>query len=384
MPRTPAELAAASLALHANSRGKIAMELKTPIESLDDLTLVYSPGVGAVSRRIAEAPEEVDLYTWRKNTVAIVSDGSAVLGFGNIGPRAALPVMEGKAAIFKRFANIDAVPLVLNTQDPEKLIEIIASLELSFGAIQLEDISAPRCFAIERAVQERLSIPVMHDDQHGTAIVLLAGLLNALRVVGKSMKSIRVVMNGAGAAGVAIAKLLRVAGVTQFVALDRQGVIVGSRTDLTEEKRWLADMATFGEVGQGLAEVVAGADVLIGVSAAGAFSAELVRTMHPGAVVFALANPVPELTPEQAKEGGVVVLATGRSDYPNQVNNALCYPGLFRGMLDFGVVKVTNEMKLAAAQAIADFIKEPTPDRIVPTMFEKGLHEAVAACVHTF
>ncbi len=383
MSRTPSELAQASLALHANARGKIAMELKTPIESLDDLTLVYSPGVGAVSRRIAEAPEEVDLYTWRKNTVAIVSDGSAVLGFGNIGPRAALPVMEGKAAIFKRFANIDAVPLVLNTQDPEKLIEIIASLELSFGAIQLEDISAPRCFAIERTLQERLSIPVMHDDQHGTAIVLLAGLLNALRVVGKSMESIRVVMNGAGAAGVAIAKLLRVAGLTQFVALDRQGVIVGSRTDLTEEKRWLADMATFGEGGQGLAEVVAGSDVLIGVSAAGAFSAELVRTMNPGAVVFALANPVPELTPEQAKEGGVAVLATGRSDYPNQVNNALCYPGLFRGMLDLGVVKVTDEIKLAAARAIADFIKEPMADHIVPTMFEKGLHEGVAACVQS-
>lgn len=381
MPRTPTELAEASLALHEKQQGKIALQSKVAIESMDDLTLVYSPGVGAVSKRIAEAPEEVDRYTWRKNTVAIISDGSAVLGFGNIGPRAALPVMEGKAAIFKRFAGIDAVPLVLNTQDPDKLIDIIAALEPSFGAIQLEDISAPRCFAIEQGVQERVSVPVMHDDQHGTAIVTLAGLLNALRVVGKSIDTIRVVMNGAGAAGVAIAKLLRVAGVRQFVAIDRQGVIVSSRTDLTQEKRWLAEMATLGERGQGLVDVVPGADVLIGVSAAGAFSAELVRTMAPGSVVFALANPVPELTPEEAKEGNVTILATGRSDYPNQVNNALCYPGLFRGMLDFGVVKVTDEIKLAAARAIAGFVAEPTADRIIPNMFDAGLHEAVAACV---
>lgn len=381
MPRTPAELAEASLALHEQHQGKIAIQGKVPIESMDDLTLLYSPGVGAVSRRIAEAPEEVNKYTWRKNTVAIVSDGSAVLGFGNIGPLAALPVMEGKSAIFKRFSNIDAVPLVLNTQDPNLLIEIIASLEPSFGAIQLEDISAPRCFAIEQALQERLSIPVMHDDQHGTAIVMLAGLTNALRVVKKEMSSIRVVMNGAGAAGVAIAKLLKTAGIKDFVAIDRQGVIVPARTDLTQEKQWLADMSTFGEVGQGLKDVVPGADVLIGVSAAGAFSAELVRTMAPGSIVFALANPVPELTPEQAKEGNVAILATGRSDYANQVNNALCYPGLFRGMLDYGVVKVTDNIKLAAAKAIAEFIKEPTADRIIPNMFDEGLHEAVARCV---
>lgn len=381
MPRTPTELAEASLALHEKHQGKIALQSKIAIESMDDLTLVYSPGVGAVSKRIAEAPEEVDRYTWRKNTVAIISDGSAVLGFGNIGPRAALPVMEGKAAIFKRFAGIDAVPLVLNTQDPDKLIDIIAALEPSFGAIQLEDISAPRCFAIEQGVQERVSVPVMHDDQHGTAIVTLAGLLNALRVVGKSIDTIRVVMNGAGAAGVAIAKLLRVAGVRQFVAIDRQGVIVSSRVDLTQEKRWLAEMATFGEQGQGLVDVVPGADVLIGVSAAGAFSVEVVRMMASGSIVFALANPVPELTPDQAKEGNVTILATGRSDYPNQVNNALCYPGLFRGMLDFGVVKVTDEIKLAAARAIAGFVAEPTADRIIPNMFDAGLHEAVAACV---
>lgn len=379
--RTPEQLAQASIDLHKASRGKIEMRAKVEVNSLEDLTLIYSPGVGAVSKAIAADPAQADVLTWRKNTVAVVSDGSAVLGLGNIGAAAALPVMEGKCAIFKRFSGIDAVPLVLNTQDPDELIRIIASLEPSFGAIQLEDISAPRCFTIEQALQDRLSIPVMHDDQHGTAIVVLAGLINALRVVGKSMQDIRVVMNGAGAAGVAIAKLLVKAGVRQFVALDRQGVIVKEREGLTQEKQWLADMATTGVMGQGLADVVAGADVLIGVSAAGAFSADLVRTMASGSIVFALANPVPEITPDQAREGGVMVLATGRSDYANQVNNALCYPGLFRGMLDNGIVRVTDEIKVAAAQAIAGFIAEPTADRIVPNMFDEGLHEAVAACV---
>lgn len=379
--RTPEQLAQASIDLHKASRGKIEMHAKVDVQSLEDLTLIYSPGVGAVSKAIAADVSQADALTWRKNTVAVISDGSAVLGLGNIGAAAALPVMEGKCAIFKRFSGIDAVPLVLNTQDQDELVRIIASLEPSFGAIQLEDISAPRCFAIEQTLQERLSIPVMHDDQHGTAIVVLAGLINALKVVGKTMQDIRVVMNGAGAAGVAIAKLLQKAGVRQFVALDRQGVIVKEREGLTQEKQWLADMATTGVMGQGLAEVVAGADVLIGVSAAGAFSAELVRSMASGAIVFALANPVPELTPDQAREGGVAVLATGRSDYPNQVNNALCYPGLFRGMLDNGIVRVTDEIKVAAAHAIAGFIAEPTAERIVPNMFDEGLHQAVAACV---
>lgn len=381
MPRTPSELAQASIALHEATAGIIGTTLKTPITSMDDLTLVYTPGIGAIAKRIAEMPDEVDRLTWRKNTVAVVSDGSAVLGFGNIGPRAALPVMEGKAAIFKRFANIDAVPLVLNTQDSEELIRIVTALEPSFGAIQLEDISAPRCFGIEQTLQERLSIPVMHDDQHGTAIVLLAGLLNALQVVRKSLSEIKVVLHGAGAAGVAIAKLLSVAGVKHFVAIDRQGVILPDRQDLTLEKRWLANMATMGTSGQGLAEAARGADVLIGVSVAGAFSVEVVRQMAPNSIVIALANPVPEMLPEDAKQAGVAVLATGRSDFPNQVNNALCYPGLFRGMLDYGVSKVTDEIKLAAARAIAGFVAEPTPERIIPNMFDAGLHEAVAACV---
>lgn len=370
-----------SLALHAQLHGKICIEATTPINSLEDLTLIYSPGVGAVSKQISEHPEEADALTWRKNAVAVISDGSAVLGLGNIGPAAALPVMEGKCAIFKRFANINAVPLVLNTQDTEELISIISSLEPSFGALQLEDISAPRCFEIESRVQERVKIPVMHDDQHGTAIVVLAGLLNALKVVKKEIADVRVIMNGAGAAGVAIAKLLRIAGVRSFAAVDRTGVIHPDRADLATEKRWLAEMSSGIQPGQTLVDVARGADVLIGVSAAGAFTSEMVASMAPGAIIFALANPIPEILPEVAKAAGAVVLATGRSDFPNQVNNALCYPGLFRGMLDHRISKVTDEIKLRAAQAIAAFVTTPHAEKIVPTMFEEGLHEMVAKSV---
>lgn len=374
-------LAEQSIALHRKLRGKIRMETTTPIESLQDLTLVYTPGVGAVSTRIAEDPKEADELTWRKNTVAIISDGSAVLGLGNIGPAAALPVMEGKSAIFKRFADIDAVPLVLGTQNVEEIITTITALEPSFGAIQLEDISAPRCFEIEARLQDHLRIPVMHDDQHGTAIVILAGLYNALKVVGKNIEDVRVVLNGAGAAGVAAAKLLKAAGVRFFIAVDRTGVICREREGLTQEKQWLADMSTNAVLGQTLADVVKDADVLIGVSAAGAFTPEMIKTMAPKPIVFAMANPVPEILPEVARESGVAVLGTGRSDFPNQINNALCYPGLFRGMLDHGIVKVTDEIKIRAARAIAAFVTQPTAEKIVPTMFEQGLHEAVAKSV---
>lgn len=378
---TPSSIAQESIDLHRRLRGKIRIEATTPIDSLADLTRVYTPGVGAVSSRIAEDPAEADALTWRKNTVAVISDGSAVLGLGNIGPAAALPVMEGKSAIFKRFANINAIPLVLNTQDVEELITTISALEPSFAAIQLEDISAPRCFEIEARLQERLSIPVMHDDQHGTAIVILAGLLNALKVVGKRIEDVRVVLNGAGAAGVATAKLLKVAGVQSFAACDRTGVIYQGREGLNQEKQWLAEMSTNVTPGQVLADVVKGADVLIGVSSAGAFSKELVQTMAPKSIIFAIANPIPEILPEVAREAGVAVIGTGRSDFPNQVNNALCYPGLFRGMLDHGVPQVTDEIKVRAAHAIANFIKHPTADNIIPTMFEEGLHEAVAKSV---
>lgn len=357
------------------------MNGKATINSLSDLSLVYTPGVGAVCTLIAEQPEQADQLTWRKNTVAVISDGSAVLGLGNIGPAAALPVMEGKCAIFKRFAGINAVPLVLNTQDPEELIRIAIALAPSFGALQFEDISAPRCFEIERRVQEALDIPVMHDDQHGTAIVTLAGLINATKVVGKSLNECRIVLNGAGAAGTAIAKLLKAVGVKELIAVDRTGAIYEGREGLNAEKVMLAELTNPEKRTGLLIDVAAGADILIGISAAGAFSPEIISVMGRDPIVFALANPVPEILPEVARAAGVAVLATGRGDFPNQVNNALCYPGLFRGMLDKNVKKVTDEIKIRAAHAIASMVKEPTAEKIIPNMFEAGLHEKVAESV---
>jgi malate dehydrogenase (oxaloacetate-decarboxylating) len=371
----------ASLELHEKLKGKIRIEPTCKIETKEDLTLVYSPGVGAVSQAIASDPSLVDRYTWRKNTVAIVSDGSAVLGFGDIGYLAVLPVLEGKSAIFKRFSGIDAIPLVIDTKDVDAFVETVAHIAPSFGAIQMEDVSAPRCFEIERKLMERLDMPVMHDDQHGTAIVVLAGLINSLKVVGKSMESIRVVLNGAGAAGIAIARLLVDAGVKDVVMCDRQGAIYDGRDGLNDEKKEVAAFTNLNKRSGSLAEVAVGADVLIGVSAAGAFTVEIVKSMAEKPIVFALANPVPEIDPETAKTAGVVVLATGRSDYNNQVNNALCYPGLFRGMLDSDVKKVTTEIKLRAAKAIAESLQNPTPEAIIPSIFQPGLHELVAKSI---
>ncbi len=367
-----------SLELHAKLKGKIRIQATCEVESKEDLTLIYSPGVGAVSEAIAADPSKVDALTWRKNTVAIFSDGSAVLGLGDIGPLAVLPVLEGKCAIFKRFSNIDAVPILLNTKDVDAIVETIVNVAPSFGAIQLEDISAPRCFEIERQLMERLDMPVMHDDQHGTAIVILAGLINALKVVKKDLSEIRVVMNGAGAAGIAAARLLDAAGVQNVIMCDRQGAIYMGREGLNEEKIMAATFTNLDQVKGSLAEVAKGADVLIGVSAAGAFTTEIVKSMAKDPIVFALANPVPEILPEVAKEAGVAVLATGRSDFPNQVNNALCYPGLFRGMLDTGIKQVTVEIKLKAAEAIAAAVSEPTAEKIIPSIFDPGLHELVA------
>jgi malate dehydrogenase (oxaloacetate-decarboxylating) len=375
------DIAQKALELHKKLRGKIRIQPTYDIQSLEDLTLVYSPGVGAVAKAIAADPELVKEYTWKQNTVAIISDGTAVLGFGNIGPDAVMPILEGKSAIFKRFSGIDAVPIALSTTDPKRIIEAVEAIAPSFGAIQLEDIAAPACFEIERELSERLSIPVMHDDQHGTAIVVLAGLLNALKVADKKMSEIRVVMNGAGAAGIAIARLLTKAGVTDLVMCDRQGAIVEGRDNMNSEKAEIALFTNRQKHTGTLADVVGGADVLIGVSAAGSFTAEMIKQMNPKAIVFALANPTPEIMPEEAKAAGALVVATGRSDFANQVNNALCYPGLFRGMLDSDVIKVTDEIKIRAAEAIAGFIREPSSDRVIPTMFEDGLHEAVARSV---
>lgn len=370
-----------SLDLHAKLRGKIRIQPTVEINDKKDLSLVYTPGVGAVSQAIAEDPSKAATYTWRGNAVAIVSDGSAVLGFGDIGPLASLPVLEGKSAIFKRFAGIDAVPIALDTKDVDAIVETVMHMSPSFGAIQLEDISSPRCFEIERRLMEKLDMPVMHDDQHGTAIVILAGLLNALKVVDKRMDAIRVVMNGAGAAGIATAKLLAAAGVKDLIMCDRQGAIYEGRDGLNEEKIMAASFTNRDKRAGSLAEVAKGADVLIGVSAAGAFTADIIKSMNAQPVVFALANPVPEILPDEAKAAGVAVLATGRSDFANQVNNALCYPGLFRGMLDHGVKHVTDGIKIKAAQAIADSVAVPTADHIIPSIFDEGLHERVARSV---
>jgi len=376
-----ADIKQQALELHAAKRGKIRIQPTVEIETKEDLALVYTPGVGAVSQAIAADPSLANDLTWRGNTVAIVSDGTAVLGFGDIGPLASLPVLEGKSAIFKRFANIDAVPIALATKDTEAIIETIVNLVPSFGAIQLEDISSPRCFEIERRLMERLDMPVMHDDQHGTAIVILAGLMNSAKVVGKEFGSLRVVMNGAGAAGIATAKLLSVAGVKDIIVCDRQGAIYEGRDGLNEEKKMVVSFTNREKKTGLLAQVAAGADVLIGVSAAGVFTEDIIKSMAKDPIVFALANPVPEIMPEVAKEAGVAVLATGRSDFANQVNNALCYPGLFRGMLDHGVKRVTDEIKLKAAKAIADSVPSPTADKIVPSIFDQGLHERVAKSV---
>ncbi|MCE9585993.1 NADP-dependent malic enzyme [Candidatus Uhrbacteria bacterium] len=371
----------AALELHETLRGKIRIEPTCKIESKEDLTLIYTPGVGAVSQAIAADPSAVDRYTWRKNTVAIVSDGSAVLGLGDIGPLAVLPVLEGKSAIFKRFSGIDAIPLIIDTKDVDAFVDTVAHVAQSFGAIQMEDVSAPRCFEIERKLMERLDMPVMHDDQHGTAIVVLAGLINALKVTSRNVEGLKVVLNGAGAAGIAIARLLVDAGVKDLVMCDRTGAIYEGRDSLNDEKKEAAVFTNHEKRSGSLAEVAVGADVLIGVSAAGAFTVDLVKSMAPNPIVFALANPVPEIDPETAKAAGVAVLATGRSDYANQVNNALCYPGLFRGMLDSGVKKVTTEIKLRAAKAIAESVQDPTAEEIIPSIFQSGLHELVAASI---
>lgn len=371
-----------SIALHAKLRGKIEVSNKSKIATRQDLSLVYTPGVGAVSSAIAKNPKLADRLTWRKNVVAIVSDGSAVLGLGNIGPLAALPVMEGKSAIFKRFTNIDAVPIVLATQDTEQIIATVQALEPSFGAIQLEDISAPRCFEIERRLSASLKIPVMHDDQHGTAIVSLAGVLNALKVTKrKNISDVSIVLNGAGAAGTAIARLLRLAGFTRIVMCDTQGAIWTGRKNLTPAKAELAAFTNPKHKKGELADVIRGADVFIGISAAGALTPAMIKAMAPNSIVFAMANPVPEIMPDEARAAGAAVVATGRSDFPNQLNNALVYPGLFRGMFDRDVTKVTDAIKLRAAKSLAAFVKHPTADRIIPSIFDKGLHEAIARSV---
>ncbi len=362
--------------------GTIEMASKHPIRNRDDLSMVYTPGVARVCEAIAANPEDARRLTVKRNSVAVVTDGSAVLGLGNIGPSAALPVMEGKSALFKRFAGIDAWPLCLDTQDPDQIVDIVRAISPGFAGINLEDISAPRCFEIEARLRESLDIPVFHDDQHGTAIVVLASLTNALRVVGKSLDSVRVVMSGAGAAGTAILRLLLEAGVCDVVVADVDGVIHRGRPGLHESLRWLAEVTNKADLAGSLHDAIVGADVFIGVSAPNILAGEDVAKMADQAIVFALANPVPEIDPGEAREYAAVV-ATGRSDYPNQINNVLAFPGVFRGLLDAHAHTIDDTMLVAAAEAIASAVtdEELNANYIIPSVFHADVHTSVANAV---
>ncbi|MEM9368048.1 MAG: malic enzyme-like NAD(P)-binding protein [Planctomycetota bacterium] len=363
--------------------GKVEVLPKSPLKTRDDLSMAYTPGVARVCKSIASDPDSSFALTIRQNTVAVVSDGSAVLGLGNIGPRAAMPVMEGKAMLFKEFAGVDAFPICLDTQDTDEIIETVRRLAPSFGGVNLEDISAPRCIEIEERLDAELEIPVFHDDQHGTAIVVLAGLKNALRVVNKALSTCRIIVNGAGAAGTAITKLLLRSGASNIIVCDRDGAIVSGATDgMDSNKTWLASQTNHGKVAGSLSDVIQDADVFIGVSVGGVLKKSDVAAMATDPIVFALANPDPEIDPYEAADH-VKIMATGRSDYPNQINNVLCFPGLFRGVLDVRASTINDEMKLAAAEAIAQVIPESDllTDYIIPSVFDRRVGKVVAKAV---
>ena len=362
--------------------GKIEMQPKVPIRNRDDLSRVYTPGVAKVCMAIHEDPNRAFTLTIKRDTIAVISDGSAVLGLGNIGPRAAMPVMEGKAMLFKQFANVDAFPICLDTKDTEEIIESIKRIAPSFGGINLEDISSPRCFEIEERLSKELDIPVFHDDQHGTAVVLLAGIYNAVKVVGKRLEDCKVVLCGIGAAGIACTKILLAAGVKNIIGVDREGALVRGKDYAHEAWRWYAEHTNPEQESGALTDVIEGADIFIGVSGPGVLKRDDVRKMAKDPIVFAMANPTPEITPEEA-EGLVRVMATGRSDYPNQINNVLCFPGLFRGVLDCRASRITESMKLAAAQAIASVVtdEERNDQYIIPSVFNTEVADKVRDAV---
>ncbi len=374
-----------TLAMHRG--GKIEQHNKYPLKTRDDLSMAYTPGVARVCMEIASDRSKAFDYTIKRNTVAVVSDGSAVLGLGDIGPEAAMPVMEGKAMLFKEFAGIDAFPICLDTNDPDRIIDAVKLLAPTFGGINLEDISAPRCFVIEDALKEEVDIPVFHDDQHGTAVVTMAALFNALKIVGKPISDIRVVMLGLGAAGVAVTKMMLASGVTKIIGCDRRGALSTQREDyvdgrMTEIKRWYSENSNpEGRLGPP-AEVIEDADLFVGLSGPGLIEASALDRMADDAIVFAMANPTPEVMPEEA-EPYVRIMATGRSDFPNQINNVLCFPGIFRGALDAGAPRITEEMKLAAAQGIAEVVSEDdlSEDYIIPSVFDRDVAPAVAKAV---
>ncbi|MCA9332560.1 NADP-dependent malic enzyme [Candidatus Saccharibacteria bacterium] len=370
-----------ALRKHKELKGKIALSLKDSLSTQDKLSTYYTPGVGAVSSYVAKHPEETRNYTWLNNSVAVISDGSAVLGLGDIGPYGALPVMEGKAMLFKHFANIDAVPIVIDVHSADDIVKTVEAISPSFGGINLEDIAAPICFEVEERLKKKLGIPVFHDDQHGTAIVVLAGLINAMKIVGKDLSSCKVVVVGAGAAGTAIIKLLDIYAKPIILAVDSKGIVSKNRGDLNPEKQKLLEITNPKNQSGSLEVALKDADIFIGVSKAGLLNKELVRSMSKNPVIFAMANPVPEIMPEEAILAGAAVIATGRSDFPNQVNNALAFPGIFRGALDNKVVKITDRHKIDTAKAIANLVDKPSSEYIIPSVLDKRLVSEIAKVI---
>ncbi len=356
--------------------GLLSTELKVPLENKEDLSVCYTPGIAEPCRDISKEPSLSKKLTIRKNTIAVVSDGSAVLGLGDIGPEAALPVMEGKCMLFKKFGGVDAFPIVTNAKTADEIVDLVEKIAPTFGGINLEDIAAPKCFEVQDRLIEKLDIPVFHDDQDGTAIVCLAALKNALKVVKKSLKDVNIVISGAGAAGIAIARLLRKAGATKLCLIDSKGIVSCSRTNLTHAKK----IFCCSQAGS-LTDALRGADVFIGVSRAGLVSPQMVESMNSNAIVFAMANPEPEIRPKDALRAGAKIVATGRSDFPNQINNVLVFPGLFRGLLDKGITKVTDDIKLRAADALAALVTNPTAEKIIPAPFDTGVADAIASAV---
>jgi len=372
-----------ALELHEKLNGKLETISKCPVKSREALSLAYTPGVAEPCKVIAQDKEAAYTYTMKANTVAVVSDGSAVLGLGNIGPHAAMPVMEGKAVLFKEFGGVNAVPICLDTQDTEEIIKAVTYLAPGFGGINLEDISAPRCFEIEARLKETLDIPVFHDDQHGTAIVVLAGIINALKIVKKEKESCRVVVNGAGSAGVAITKLLLTYGFTNVIMCDKVGILAKDTPDLNWMQQQMVQVTNTGNEHGSLADAMKGADIFVGVSAPGIVSKEMVASMNKDSILFAMANPTPEIMPDLAKEAGARIVGTGRSDFPNQVNNVVAFPGIFKGALEGRAKQITEEMKLAAATAIASLVPEDklNDNNIMPEAFDPQVAEVVANAV---
>lgn len=370
-----------SIEAHKKYGGKIRIESKMPLDTREDLSIAYTPGVAEPCRQIYRDNSKAYDYTWKNNTVAVVTDGSAVLGLGDIGPEASLPVMEGKCVLFKKFAGVDAVPVTLDTQDPEEIIASVKAIARTYGGINLEDIASPKCFKIEQTLKKELPIPVMHDDQHGTAIVTLAGMINAMRVTGRNLNDLKIVINGSGAAGVAIVKLLQHVGVREIIMCDSRGIIYRGREELNSIKKEMAEITNRERTKGSLADALKDADVFIGVSVPDVLKKEMIKGMTKNPIIFAMANPIPEIMPADAHDAGAGIVATGRSDFPNQINNVLAFPGLFRGALNARTQNFTYKMYVAAAYGIANCVDNPTPEEIIPSAFDERVAENVAQIV---